>query len=380
MTVQPFTIDVSQEVLDDLNKRLARTRWTDEVDGAGWDYGTNLAYLKELVTYWKNDYDWRTQEAKLNEFSHFHADVDGVGIHFIHEKGKGPNPMPLLLTHGWPDSFYRMVKIIPMLTDPARFDGDPADSFDVIVPSVPGHGFSDRVDKGGMSSYRTAELWATLMHDVLGYEKFAAMGGDVGSEVTLHLARLHPEYMVGIHLTDVSYPQAPPDGSEPGENAYAYFEGLGKWFSEQGAYMMIQSTKPQTLAYGLNDSPVGLASWIIEKFQAWGDTHGDIESRFSKDELLTNIMIYWVTETVNSAARRYYEGMHGAPQLWPGDRIEVPTAIAQFPTELLPPRDWLEEMVNLQRYTTMSKGGHFAALEEPKLLANDLREFFRAYR
>lgn len=381
MTVQPFTINIPESTLEDLQNRLARTRWTDEVAETGWDYGTNRGYLKELVEYWQQQFDWRAQEAKLNAFPHFKTEVDGVGIHFIHAKGNGPKPMPLILTHGWPDSFFRMVKVIPLLTDPARFGGDPADAFDVIVPSVPGHGFSDRSHERGMTTERTAHLWATLMHDVLGYGTFGAAGGDVGSDVTMHLAHHRPDLLTGIHLTDVTYPMGTPDGSEPDEAGQAYLGALNQWYYTQGAYAMLQSTKPQTLAYGLNDSPVGLAGWIVEKFQSWSDCDGVVEARFSKDELLTNIMIYWVTETIGSSVRMYLESARGNSPLWPAPRIEVPAAIAHFKSvDLVPPRSWVEQAMNVQRWTEIPKGGHFAALEEPELLVEDIRAFFRTLR
>ena len=376
MTVQTFAVNVPQSTLDDLQRRLARTRWVDEVEGVGWDYGTNKEYLKGLVDYWQNGFDWRAQEAKLNQFAHFRADVDGAGIHFIHERGRGPNPLPIILTHGWPDSFIRMLKIIPMLTDPAKFGGDPNDSFDVIVPSIPGYGFSDRSFQKGMSTNRVADLWAKLM-GVLGYKRFAAAGGDMGSVITMHLAQTYPEQLIGIHLTDVSYPMSPPEGVEYDADAQRYFDGLQNWWMSEGAYSMLHSTKPQTTAYALTDSPVGLAAWQVEKFRAWSDCGGDVEARFTKDELLTNITIYWATETINSSMRLYAE--QDTP-LYPAPRIEVPAAIAHFTTELLPPRSWIEQAMNLQRWTEMPRGGHFAALEEPELMAEDLRAFYRPLR
>lgn len=368
MTVKPYTINVSQAVLDDLNERLADTRWPDQVEGADWNYGTNLDYLKELAAYWQNGFDWRAQEAKLNQFKQFRAAIDGFGIHFIHERSKRSdrNATPLLLIHGWPDSFYRMYKIIPMLTD----------TFDVIVPSLPGTGFSDRPSAPGMNTVRTADLFAKLMTE-LGYDKFAAAGGDNGSDIALHLSKNYPERLIGLHLTDVSYPQQPPEGVEMDEAGGQYLGKLGGWWFSEGAYNMVQSTKPQSLSYGLNDSPVGLAAWIIEKFRSWGDTHGDIESRFSKDELLTNIMIYWVTQTAGSAARGYYESAHTDAALYPMQRNEVPVGIAHFPVDIIPPRSWIEHDMNLQRFTEMPRGGHFAALEEPELLAGEIRAFFR---
>jgi microsomal epoxide hydrolase len=379
MAIRPFEIEVPQETLDDLRDRLDKTRWTDEVNGAGWDYGTNLGYLRELCQYWRDGFDWREQEAKLNEFSHFKADVDGLGIHFVHERGRGPDPTPLLLTHGWPDSFYRFHKLIPMLTDPERFGGDPADSFDVIVPSVPGYGFSDRPRERGVGGTQTADLFAKLMKDVLGYERFAAHGGDIGSSVTEAMAGISPESLVGIHLTDVPYWhimfEVSPD--ELSEVEREYLERGQEWGMREGAYAYLQSTKPQTPAYALNDSPAGLAAWIVEKFRSWSDCDGDIESRYTKDELLTNISIYWVTETIGSSFRMYYEA-----QTRPiAASRDVPAGVAIFPKDIVPaPREFGERVFHVERWTEMPRGGHFAALEEPELLAGDIREFFRPLR
>jgi pimeloyl-ACP methyl ester carboxylesterase len=379
MTVHPFTIEVPQATLDDLQRRLARTRWPAPIDGVGWSYGADLDYMQELVSYWQHGYDWRAHEAKLNQFAHFKATIDGLGIHFIHERGKGPSPLPLVLTHGWPDSFYRFSKVIPLLTDPASHGGDPADAFDVVAPSVPGMGFSERPRTRGMSSGRTAELWAALMRDELGYGRFGAVGGDVGSEVTMHLAHTNPELLVGISLTDVSYPQAAPEGVAPSEDDGRYFGELGQWFADEAAYFLVQGTKPQSIGYELNDSPAGLAAWLVEKFESMGGKGVPIEERFSKDELLTNLMIYWATETGTSAARRYYEGFQSGESLWPAPRIEVPTGIAHF-NDLLPPRSWVEAAMNVQRWSEIGSGGHFAALEVPELFAEELRAFFRPLR
>lgn len=380
MSIQSFKIAIPQATLDDLHARLAHTRWPDEVEGAGWDYGTNLGYLKELEDYWQHTYNWRKQEAELNTFTQFKAEIDGVKIHFIHERGKGPNPTAIILLHGWPDSFYRMHKIIPLLTDPASYGGNPADSFDVIVPSLPGFGFSDRLRERGATSICTAELLTQLMTDVLGYKHFAAAGGDIGSRVTRLMALAQPESLIGIHLTDVGFPREiafPPDLSNPSAAEQQFLGSVQRWFMQEGAYAMLQSTKPQTLAYGLNDSPVGLAAWIIEKFRAWSDCGGDIEQSFRKDELLNNIMIYWVTETISSSAHLYYEDSHAAPQLKQGQYIEVPAGVATFPKDLtLPPRELGERFLRVQRWTQMPRGGHFAALEEPELLVDDIRVFF----
>ncbi|MBI1768213.1 MAG: epoxide hydrolase [Bacteroidetes bacterium] len=373
---KPFKIEVAQNVLDDLKARLKMTRWTDEPNNAGWSYGTNPAYLRELLDYWQNKYDWRKQEAELNKFPHFKTEIDGISIHFIHVKGKGSNSKPLILTHGWPDSFYRFYKVIPMLTDPAKFGGSPHQSFDVIVPSIPGFGFSDRV---AVAPERTAELWAKLMTNVLGYQKFYAAGGDMGTNITKALAVNHPEKVTAIHLTDVGYPNGSEDWStlSPAEQEFGQF--IQRWWYTEGAYNMIQSTKPQTLGYGLNDSPAGLASWILEKFNTWSDTKGNIENSFTKDELITNIMIYWVTQTINTSIRTYLETarasytQHGPK---PEQRVEVPTGVACFPAEAPVPREWADRKANVKRFTKMPKGGHFAALEVPELWVSEVRAFF----
>ncbi len=380
MSIEPFEIKVPEETLEDLRERLARTRWTDEVEGAGWDYGTNLGYLRELVEYWRDDFDWRAEEAKLNEFAHFKADIDGLGVHFIHERGKGSNPTPLLLTHGWPDSFYRFHKVIPMLTDPERFGGGPEDSFDVVVPSIPGYGFSDRPKERGWNTARDVALFEPLMTEVLGYERFAAHGGDGGSPISQSLARSRPESVVGIHLTDIGWDKAMQiDPSTLSEAEQQYMDYLGESSLEKGGYIMIQGSRPQTLGYGLNDSPVGLAAWILEKFRAWSDCDGDVEQRFTKDELLTNITIYWATQTINSSIRGYYEGMHDWSQP-DSSRLEVPVGMALFPKDNPPPREMAERFFNVKRWTEMPRGGHFAAMEEPELLAEDIRAFFRELR
>ena len=382
MSVKPFKIEVRQTVLDDLKQRLANTRWPDEIEAAGWNYGTNEAYLKELVTYWQHDFDWRQQETALNQFEHFKTELDGLNIHFIHARGKGPNPVPLILTHGWPDSFYRFAKIIPMLTDPAAYGGDPADSFDVVVPSMPGYGFSDASLKPGMDSARMANLWVKLMTEELGYERFAAHGGDVGSSVTLQLALLHPEKLIGIHFNGVPFEFRfqPPTDLAPEEQQF--LTNAFAWQQREGAYNALQSTKPQTLSYGLNDSPTGLAAWIIEKFRAWSDCNGDIEQRFSKDELLTNLMIYWVTNTIGSANRYYYEATQARLAAKPIGKIALPTGVGIFPKDIVPaPRVWAERWLkNIQQWTEMPRGGHFAAMEEPQLAVEDLQTFFRTLR
>jgi len=371
--VKPFTISIPKSALDDLQERLKRTRWPDEAPGSGWTMGSNLAYMKKLVHYWEKKYDWQKHETELNQFDHFTADVKGVNVHFIHMRGKGPNPTPILLLHGWPDSFYRYHKVIPMLIDPASFGGDADQSFDVIVPSIPGLGFSERK---AMATDAFADLFATLMTDVLGYKKFVCAGGDVGSPISMSLALNHPEVVTAIHLTDVGYPDQTTDVSTltPPEQEFAtYIQG---WFQAEGAYNMIQSTKPQSLAYGMNDSPVGLAAWIMS-FICIGARGAEIETRFSSDELLTNIMIYWLTETIGSSFRVYYEVAHAAPSPNAGQRSDIPAAVAHCPLDAPLPREWAERKVNLQHFTEFPRGGHFIAWEEPELYAKDVQDFVR---
>lgn len=374
-TITPFRINVQQTVLDDLQNRLKQTRWTDEPANAGWSYGTDPAYLRELVAYWQTSYNWRKQEEALNQFPQFTASIDGVNLHFIYVKGKGKNAKPLILTHGWPDSFYRFYKVIPMLTDPAAYGGNADQSFDVIIPSIPGFGFSDRV---AVNTDRTAALFAKLMTEGLGYTTFVAAGGDMGSTITKSMANQFPQAVTAIHLTDVGYPNGQEDWSTMSQPEQEFGKYIQNWFFTEGAFNMIQSTKPQTLGYGLNDSPVGLASWIVEKFNSWGDNKGNIENSFSKDELLTNIMIYWVTQTINTSIRTYAEDGRAA---WSGglssDKyVSVPTGVSTFPAEAPLPKEWAERKVNVKQFNKLSAGGHFAALEVPEAWVKELRGFF----
>jgi pimeloyl-ACP methyl ester carboxylesterase len=382
--VQPFTINVPQATLDDLRTRLAQTRWPDAVEGAGWDYGANLEYMQELATYWQNDFDWRAQEAMLNQFDHFRADVDGMGIHFIHEVGTGENPIPLLVMHGWPSSSWQMYKIIPMLTDPASYGGDPADSFTVIAVDLPGYGFSDRPTQPGMGIAPMAEIMHKLMTEHLGYSRYGTRSSDLGAGVMSMLAVTHADALIGNHTsgTNPYIGQNIPTDLSPAEQEFV--ATAQQWMQTEMAYAMLQSSKPQTLAYGLNDSPSGLAAWIVEKFWRWGDTNGNVESRFTKDELLTNLTIYWATETINSSTRLYYEnarmtysggGEGGAAP------ARVPTAIIMSSKDMFPtPREWIERSGPVDRWIETDSGGHFLELEEPELIVNDLREFFRPLR
>ena len=383
MDVRPFTIAVEDSVLEDLQQRLADTRWPDEIPNTGWDYGSNLGYLKELVEYWRTKFDWRAQEAKLNIFNHFKSEVDGLDIHFIHEKGKGPNPIPLIITHGWPSCFFEMTKIIPLLADPASHGGDATDSFDVVAPSLPGFGFSDHAQDRGMEVQRVAGMWNKLMTQNLGYPKFAAQGGDIGSGVTARLGFAHSDTLFGIHLTSITRPTpylGP--GSKPVTDAeQALITQRDKWFADEGGYNHIQGTKPQTLAYGLNDSPVGLAAWIVEKYRTWSDCGGDVEKSYTKDELLTIVTIYWVAQTISSSTRMYFENQKSLWTMEKDQKVPAPAGMAMFPQEISkPPREWGERSYDVRRWTEMTSGGHFAALEEPQLLAEEVRAFFRDFR
>lgn len=383
MNMQPFRVQIADEILGELKDRLAGTRWPGEIAGSGWTYGANLAYLRELIEYWRVEYDWRAQEDSINRFAQFRADVDGVGVHFIHEPGSGPNPLPLIITHGWPGSFVEMLKIIPMLTDPAEHGGDAFDSFDVIVPSMIGYGFSDRPNTPGMTNRRMAEIWRELMAG-LGYRKFGAQGGDWGAGISTWLARLFPESILGIHLNYIpgSYqPFLGPGTRPPSDVETAFLQDREKWLREEYGYGHVQGTRPQTLAYGLNDSPAGLAAWIVEKFREWGGCDGDIERCFTKDELLTNVTIYWATQTIDSSIRLYREAQETPLALREGERVDIPCGIARFPAEApFPPREWIERGYNVTHWSEMPRGGHFAALEQPELLAEDLRKFFRPLR
>ena len=383
MQPEPFEVHIGDDVLEDLHRRLDATRWPDELPGTGWDYGSNMDYMKELVDYWRNDFDWRAQERLINSFSHFKAPVGGLGIHFIHERGQGPNPMPLVITHGWPGTFFEMHKIIPLLVDPASHGGDPGDSFDVVAPSLPGFGFSDHATERGMEVAKTAALWDELMTGVLDYPRFAAHGGDIGAGVTSRLGRGHAGSLIGIHLTSVTRPiPYLGDGSQELSNAEkTHMREREEWQNAEGGYAHIQGTKPQTLAYGLNDSPVGLAAWIVEKYRSWSDCEGDVERRFSKDELLTTVTLYWATESISSSTRMYKENQRYTWTMERDEKIDVPTGVAAFPAEISrPPREWAERSYDLRRWTPMPSGGHFAALEEPQLLAEDIRAFFRPFR
>lgn len=362
-TVKPFMINVPQTVLDDLQNRLRQTRWPDAPENIGWKYGTDPVFLQSLVAYWQNGYDWRKHEAALNQFPQFTVEIDSLTIHFLHIKSKNPNARPLLLSHGWPDCFYRYYKVIPLLTD----------DYDLVIPSIPGFGFSSRV---ALTDDGSAKVFATLMNDILGYKTFFAAGGDVGSGITKSLANLYPENVIAIHLTDVGYPNGSEDWSTMSKEEQEFGQFIQQWWYQEGAYAMLHATKPQTQSYGLNDSPAGLASWIIEKFNTWGSPEGTIEDHFTKDELLTNIMIYWVSQTINSSMRTYAVGAF--QQLASGQKVNTPTGVAVFPGDAPTPIEWAQRKVNVKRFTAMEKGGHFAALEAPELWVKEINAFFKS--
>ncbi len=378
MSVEPFTVSVPEAVLDDLHYRLDRTRWPDTIDDAGWDYGTSVSYLRDIVGYWRDGFDWRAQEARLNSFANFSATIDGQTLHFIHERGTGPNPVPLLLLHGWPSSIVQMLQIIPMLTNPVSHGGRDVDSFDVVAASLPGFGFSGQPQQRGMDVARMAELFHTLMKHELGYERFALRGTDLGAGVTDQLALAHPESVVGVHTGGTNpWVQSIPDDLSPAEQEFV--ANAQRWSQEEMAYAMLHATRPQTLSFALNDSPAGLAAWILEKFRRWSDCDGDLERAFSRDDLLTNLSIYWLTGTIGSSMRLYYETMRSSSMRW--GRSEVPVAFAMPPGDMFPtPREWVERTSRVDRWTVLPKGGHFPEWEVPRPVAEDIREFFRPLR
>ncbi len=380
-TPEPFKINVADSVLTDLRERLERVRWPGEIPNTAWDYGANLAYMRELVDYWRTHYDWRAHERQLNRWPQFRVTIDGQRIHYIHARGNGPSPFPLIITHGWPGSIAEFMEIIGPLTDPAAHGGDPADAFDVIAPSLPGYGFSDPTHDRQVNIIRIAEWFTVLMNQVLGYTRYGAQGGDWGAMVTSRLGFSDAQHVAGIHLNMVGVAPHPANRLNLSQAEQTFLKSMDKWRDEETGYQNIQGTKPQTLGYALNDSPVGLCAWIIEKFRTWSDCDGAVENAYTKDQLLTNIMIYWVTQTIHSSTRLYFEERHHPWRMGKDDKITVPTAIALFPKEIAtPPREWAERAYNVQRWTPMPAGGHFAAMEQPKLLVEDVRAFFRALR
>jgi len=379
--IRPFQIEVPVETLELIRRQVASYAWHEMPDDGGWAYGANLEYMKELCAYWLDEFDWRVQEAAINRFTHFIAPVDGIDLHFMHEKGSGPAPMPLIISHGWPGSIVEFLKIIEPLAHPERFGGSSEDAFDVIAPSLPGFGFSGRPPRP-IGPRKIARLFDTLMTDVLEYPSYLAQGGDWGGAISSWLGFEHAPACRAIHIN--IFTMRPPNGPQSREEEAWATQFKRDQLMEDG-YRTQQATKPQTLSYAMMDSPVGVAAWIIEKFNSWSDTVGDnIESVYTKDELLTNIMVYLVTKTFNTASWIYYgRREEGGRVLSPdGQRVEVPTAAALFPAELLawPPRSYAERVYNITRWTEMPRGGHFAALEQPTLLIDDIRAFARTLR
>lgn len=370
--IKPFSVNVPQQVLDDLKLRLNLTRWPDQITGSDWNYGTDLSYLKELTKYWENTFDWRKVETEINSYPNFMADIDGHQIHFMHIKGKGKRSVPLIITHGWPGSFLEMMKLIPLLTEDLDF------SFDLVIPSVPGFGFSGKITDPGCNSEFVADIWHQLMIK-LGYQRYGAQGGDIGSGISTWLSLKYPSHMIGLHLNYISGSYKPylADGEKLSDDVLAFQKTAAEWSAREGAYAYIHATKPLTAAYGLNDSPVGLCAWIIEKFKGWSDNNGNIENCFTKDELLANITLYWITQTIHSSMRIYNENSKKPLVFKKNDYITVPVGFAKFPKELpTPPRSYIEKGFNIRNWTTMPAGGHFAAVEQPELLSKDITDFF----
>jgi epoxide hydrolase len=379
--IVPFTIHVADADLADLKARLARARFPDEIPGSEWTYGTSRGYLESLVRYWRDGFDWRAQERALNRFEQFTTTIDGLKLHFIHRRSKAPNALPLLITHGWPGSVVEFSKVIEPLTDPVRHGGRAEDAFDIVAPSLPGFGFSDKPRERGFDPTRMAAIEAALMAR-LGYVRYGVQGGDWGSIVGTRVALNDAPHVAGLHLNMCR--SGPPPGANPNDGLTAAeierVKRVETWQNEETGYQRIQGTKPQTLGYALNDSPAGLAAWIVEKFRSWCDCAGDPEKIFTPDELLTNISLYWFTQTATSSARIYYEATHATAGTG-AQRVDVPTACADFPKEpIWSPRKWMEARYNITRWTEMPRGGHFAAFEQPALFVDDVRAFFRGVR
>jgi pimeloyl-ACP methyl ester carboxylesterase len=381
LDITPFTIQVEAETLSDLRERIRKTRWPEHAPGAAWEQGTDLEYLRQLLTYWADEFDWRAQESKLNAPDQFRAYLDGVQIHFVHERAKRGNGIPLILTHGWPSTFAELLPLVPLLTDPDAHGID-GPAFDIVIPSLPGYGFSGRPARMGVNYQYVAGQWHRLMQG-LGYERYGAQGGDFGAGVATFMAMNDPQPMIGVHLSNLEIAPYTGPGSRPLSAAEkAYRERNEAFWQEEHGYKAIQSTKPQTLGYGLNDSPAGLAAWILEKWRSWADSGGNLDERFSRDFLLTTVTLYWVTQTITSSMRDYFDNdnMRFRVTLGPQDFVNVPTGVAVFASNFVdegqPPREWVERLYNLRRWTPMPKGGHFAAIEEPELLAHDIAAFF----
>jgi len=384
MSKQPaaFKLSVPAADIADLRERLGRTRFPDQAPGPAWEYGSHVAWMQKLVEYWRNNFDWRAQEARLNAFPQYKVRLHEIDVHFLHVEGKGPAPLPLLLSHGWPGSVFEFLELIPMLTDPGQFGGDPADAFTVMAPSLPGYGLSFSPGQPRFGVEEIADCFASLMTDVLGYKRFGAQGGDWGSFITSRLAYAYADRLSGIHLNMMPLRRDPKMVTDPTPEEQKYLEELTAWLKEGTGYQWIQGTRPQTLAFALTDSPVGLAAWIIEKFRAWSDCGGDLETVFTKDELLANISLYWFTGAIGSSFWPYYARMHRAWPIPDHGGIAVPTGYSEFPREILHPPKSLaaRTYTDIRRWTVMPRGGHFAAMEQPEALAAEIRALFRPLR
>ncbi|MGH1417949.1 MAG: epoxide hydrolase family protein [Hyphomicrobiaceae bacterium] len=382
LTPQAFTLQIPESQITDMQERLKRTRFPDQAPGGPWAYGADLTYMQTLVDYWQSEFDWRAQEQILNTFPQFKVDLDEIGLHYLHVAGKGPDPKPLLLMHGWPGSVFEFTELIPRLTDPASFGGDATDAFTVVAPSLPGFGLSFRPNQKRFGITRIADCFADLMSNVLGYKKFAVQGGDWGAFASSVLGLRHANKITGIHL---NFLPIKPDArvapnATPEEQLYA--DEIAVWLKEEMGYTHIQGTRPQTLAYGVSDSPAGLAGWIIEKFHAWTDHDGDFETAVSRDQVLANICLYWFTGAIGSSFWPYYDRLHSQWPIPEGETVDVPTGYAAFPKEIRrPPRSIAEDVyTDIRQWTVMNKGGHFAAMEQPQALATDVANFFRPLR
>ena len=376
---QQFRIHVEDAALADLRRRLDATRWPEQIEGTGWEYGAELGYVRELVTHWRDRFDWRAAEARLNHFDHFRTEIDGQRIHFLHAPSPHANALPLLISHGWPGTVVEFLEVIEPLREPEKFGGKAEDAFHVVCPSLPGYGFSEPTKSRQWDLQRMAEAFATLMAR-LGYDRYGAQGGDWGALVTTNLGVLDAKHLAGIHLNmPMALPQPNQDDLTDEEKADLAWHEV--WEREETGYQRIQGTKPQTLGFSLMDSPAGLAAWIVEKFRTWSDCDGNPENVFTRDQLLTNISVYWFTGTITSSMRLYYEVFKGGRVGFIGNRIEVPTGVARFPKEIFRfPRSWVENHYNVTHWTKMPKGGHFAAMEQPALYLEDVRAFFRSVR
>lgn len=386
--IHPFRIDIPQAQVDDLHERLDRTRWPDELPGVGWAYGIPRDYLKELAHYWRHEYDWRAAEAKLNAWPQFTTTVDGANLHFAHIRSPEPDATPLLMAHGWPSSIVEFTEVVGPLTDPRAHGGDPADAFHLVLPSIPGFGLSGPTTETGWEFQRVAAAFARLM-ERLGYERYGVQGGDWGAGINRELGRIRPDRVIGVHLNlPASAPTQEPSAEElaalsPDERArtLASWERNRAWMRDRQGYADIQSTRPQTLAYGLTDSPVGQLAWIAEKFKEWTDSRDRPEDAVDRDQLLTNVMLYWLTGTAGSSARIYYERAHADYWGGPPDPSATPTALADFPRDnFIPLRHIADRTNNIVQWTTYDRGGHFPGMEQPESLVGDVRMFFRKLR